>query len=54
MIAGASREVMGSLSLQVFKERPDGHSAECGTGGFSNLASGSRTFNAWRKITQLY
>lgn len=30
MVAGASWEVMGSLSLEVFKDSPDGHSVECG------------------------
>lgn len=30
MVAGASWEVMGSLSLEVFKDSPDGSSVECG------------------------
>ena len=30
MIAGASWDLMGSLSLEAFKGSPDGHSVECG------------------------
>lgn len=50
MTVWASQEVIGSLSPEVFKERPDDHSTECGREGFRNLASGPRTFNAWRKM----
>lgn len=43
------QEAIGSLSLKVFKKRPNDHSTEFGGKDFSNLASELRIFNAWRK-----
>lgn len=49
MMAWASQDVIGSLSLKVFKKRSNDHSTEFGGKYFTNLASELRVFNAWRK-----